>query len=354
MIRGIFLAVLVLVMLGLSVALYRQYNILPGGEAPPQEQAVLDSGRIMRSWTPPPGADNAATPSDSSTQDSSAQPDAPAAADSPDSAVPETATETPPAPETARQTAQAKPSPDSLLGRPELTPRAKTSTVPDPESDPRAAEEQSQAEQALEKGKDALTRGGTLPQRAVSEVERILEQERRVVEEQQLKQRDVTQPRPRVGALVKQLEDKALNVEPQAPPPPKAEPKPEPKSEVLATVTAKPTPGKKPAGNVLKSLELSSDGNAVFLHVTTEKPLERYATFQVKQPGRVVLDLQGHYAGSVPYKAVRPNALVKDLRTGLHSDKLRVVADLHDDVQAELQLQKRSDTELVLILRQVR
>jgi len=369
MIKKILFVILLAILAVLSLALYNQYSMLPDGTVADEQPAQQDKGVLERTWAPPQ-PEPEPQPEETKelatwTEDAGQQPvpeqparPAPAPPSRPEQKqAPQAAA--PPADADAPQQEQAQEPPaeesiDEQLGKGELT-----EALPDPpaEQDPVDDEDAaSKAEKALHRGKSWLQDQGREAEEAVEAGKKELEQEQEVMEEMHLSRKEETSPDAEVDRLVKKLEKRSLEQEDvpaqssEASRPPETT---EPARTAKAPEPAKPapSPARPKSRNQLTSLLLSSDGEAVMLRVTTSKAIEGRSSFKINAPRRFVLDLHGSFVRSVPRVNVLPNAMVEDLRTGLHPDKLRIVADLHDDVDAQITVEPQSPTELLVIMR---
>jgi len=112
-------------------------------------------------------------------------------------------------------------------------------------------------------------------------------------------------------------------------------------SEIITKVES-PTMGseERPAGNVslakekdyrallgLESQTSEGEFRAVFL---AEQPIKRYESFFIDSPPRLVIDLPGKWK-NIGYSELKLKGdVVKSIRVGEHTDKLRLVMNLRD------------------------
>lgn len=389
MFKKILFAVLLAILAVLSFALYNQYTMLPGRTVADLEDVQKDTGTLERTWAPPASPQPAPPSPESKVKDLALwqegkgeaplnQEQSPAEDDQP---APVPQEQQPPAPEQQpqppaqsqqpqppaqsqqsqqpqpSQPAAAPPQPDSeesidsKLGHSELTEGApepkKQETDPAPEATSPVDDSASKAEKALRRGKSWLEEQATDLEQDISAGKDELEQEQEVVNNMRLSPSEEQDPDAEVAKLERQLEQRGLGEE-QAPAP---DPQPQPE----ATQTATPEQSKPDAvaagHNQLESLQLSSDGEAVMLRISTAKPIAKYTDFQMHKPKRFVIDLNGHFTRNVQRVNVLPNAMVKDLRIGLHTRMLRIVADLHEDVNVEASVENLSPNELLVTMR---
>lgn len=395
MIKKILFIILLVILSVLSLALYNQYSMLPDRTVEEMDQAEQDAGALDKTWAPPKPSP-APEPQPPATQDLALWTEqggqeslqAPPAGQSPPATQPEPAQNTQseqqagpaklaakpqtqetmhtdqaqapgsqapeqfafPAEPAAQQEAAAGQQSEQQLSeksaqdspQPQDTPA--TLPVPGSSSDKEAA---SKAEKALMSGKSWFEQQGRDFEHIMEKGEEELQHEQEIVDKMRLTRKEETSPEAEVNKLVKKLEEKSLGLEnPQPPTPPQTAEAPQ---KPAAPAPAAPKASDR---NQLTSLQLSSDGEAVMLRVVTSKPVAGKSSFKMHKPKRFVLDLHGLFLRSVPRVDVLPNAMVKDLRTGLHPDKLRIVADLHDDIKTQIAVETLSPTELLVILRQ--
>lgn len=167
--------------------------------------------------------------------------------------------------------------------------------------------------------------------------------------------KDVAAPALKVAERVQQLERQALG-EPPAPPPapapaptqppPAAQPPAQPPVPVAEEVRAP-----QPRNNALKELSVQIVGRDAHLLFVTEKQLERYTYFVAKNPARVVIDLYGKFEKAKSVGKTPTNDLVGAIRTGIHADRMRIVADLEPNASPTVQVTQRSNTELLVELK---
>lgn len=382
MIRKILLLALIVIFVALSVTLYNQYEIIPNSNVEDLGTSQREAEKLTRAWTaderqalnvkipPAPKEEEqskdepqeqasqdqdepvteqpAAT--DASTEESATPPETAAAPDASPDASPDTKGDATPQAGPAKPDTQAKNEADTILGEPELTP-----PLPDQQDKPEAPATQASREdpEEMSKAEKALRRSGgwamDQTRRAdsmVNDVEQELDQEKDTGERMKLTRKDEIDPKSRVDELVTQIEKRSLKKveEADAPKPQKVAEAPEPAPE------PKPKKRKLPQNNV-SDITLTSDAQAVFITINTDKPIWQYTYFQMRNPRRFVLDLHGEYERPAAIKKVPPNAMVKDMRTGLHTTKLRVVADLLPEPTIVARVEKRSDKTLVIELR---
>ncbi len=351
MIKKILLLFLLLIFTALSVALFSQYEMLP--DSPPTETAAPNeqTAPAKRAWTPPASdfdrkpdqTANAPATAPSGTQDIAQDTDAGAV----ETDSPADSTDQPETPQPQGQTDDGSSVPvppgDALSPETASGETQEQSTAP-PDYTVRT-DERSKAEKAVAHSEQWFMSRTDDAGKAVSFVETELEREKKVENEMRLTRQDVASPNQKVNKLVRSIRKNALDDEEAqsvTPPPPPA--------ATAQTAAPSPAPPQPAAENTLVALRLTSDAQHVFIHVTTQKPVATYSAFQIKEPKRFVLDLMGSYHSSVPLEKVESNAYIKDLRTGLHPDKLRIVADLHPDTDPEATVEQRSPTELLVIL----
>jgi hypothetical protein len=163
--------------------------------------------------------------------------------------------------------------------------------------------------------------------------------------------KDVASPSFKVAERVQQIEQQALGEAPPTPPvsPPPAQ-APQPPVQP-ATPVAEETRAPQGRHNALKELSVQIVGRDAHLLFVTEKQLERYTYFVAKNPGRVVVDLYGKFEKAKAVGKTPSNNLVGAIRTGIHADRMRIVADLEPNATPVVQVTQRSPTELLVELK---
>lgn len=356
MIKKIVLLVLLVVFCALSVALYNQYRLLP--------RTVTDA-RDLASWAEQWSRADRAERSDAPMPDRAPLPPPEEAAprlqpripqqhlpDNASDAVadqgPDQTQETPPLVSGEKELEDPLLDPSSL-GHPELSfePRPTPEKTPHPIEDRPGLE--SRAEKALEKVEHWVEEKVERVEHIAGEVKRELETEKKIVEEMELSREDAALPQTRVDKLVRQIEERALGEvrpepairEPIVKPPHIYELEPEPKDD----------PKQPTSRNRVISIELVLEAKETILDIHTEAPVEQHKYFQISGPRRLVVDLYGSFRGSRPRLQVPANPFISDIRTGLHPDRLRIVADLLPDVTVTVTVEPRSPTRLVVVMR---
>ncbi len=175
-----------------------------------------------------------------------------------------------------------------------------------------------------------------------------VEQEKKIAGDMDLSRQEVTRPKSRVDELVRQIEQRSLGTpkpdtvrEPIVKPAKVYELDPEPKDEPKAAT----------AHNRVVSIELIIENKNILLDIRTESPVERHKYFQISNPRRLVIDLYGKFMRSRPKLTVPKNVMISDVRTGIHPDKLRIVADLLPDADISISVESRAPTQLMAIMR---
>ena len=103
-------------------------------------------------------------------------------------------------------------------------------------------------------------------------------------------------------------------------------------------------------GNALERVEVIGIDNGAVLRIVTSKPVESFKYFSLKSPNRVVVDLYGSWSrAAVPAPA--PNPWISKIRTGVHPDKMRIVADIGVETPGPVSARQNSLTEIVVTLR---
>lgn len=361
MIKKIVLLVLLVVFCALSVALYNQYRLLPRTVTDARDLALWAeqssradraerSGPSMPDRTPLPPAEDAAPRLQPRIPQPQPLPD-----NAPDAATdqsPDQAQETQPLASGEKDVEDPMLDPSSL-GHPELSPEHFFESRPAPEKTPHPIEDrpglESRAEKILEKTEHWVEDKVERVEELAREVKRELETEKKVVEEMELSREDAAVPETRVDKLVRQIEERALGEirpepairEPIVKPPHVYELEPEPKDD----------PKEPTLRNRVISIELVLEANETILDIRTEAPVEQHKYFQIAGPRRLVVDLYGSFRGSRPRLQVPANPFISDIRTGLHPDRLRIVADLHPDATVTVTVEPRSPTRLVVVMR---
>jgi len=163
--------------------------------------------------------------------------------------------------------------------------------------------------------------------------------------------KDITSPNYKVAERVLQLERQSLGQpQPSSPAPqqPAPLPEPTPTAQAPAITLAQEIQPPHARNNALKELSVQLVGQDLQLLVSTEKQLERFTYFVATTPGRVVVDLYGKFEKAKAVGKTPSNLLVKDIRTGLHNDRMRIVADLEPNVAATALVTQKSPTELTI------
>ncbi len=112
-----------------------------------------------------------------------------------------------------------------------------------------------------------------------------------------------------------------------------------------------PKPESLPKGiNTLITMHVVPQGDTVLVQVVSRGPIDSYKYFFLGSPSRLAVDLLGKYDRSVPERDVKDNMFIKDIRTGRHPDKLRIVADLKSTAKLRLTVDKPQSNVLVLQL----
>ncbi len=103
-------------------------------------------------------------------------------------------------------------------------------------------------------------------------------------------------------------------------------------------------------GNALERVEVIGIDNGAVLRIVTSKPVEKFKYFSLTSPNRVVVDLYGSWSrANIP--ALTSNAWISKIRTGVHPDKLRIVADVIVKTLGPVSAKQNSLTEIVVMLR---
>lgn len=373
MFKKILFLLLLAVLGALSLALYNQYSLLPGSKAPEVDATAENMEAIRRTWAPPQAKAPEPPPQpqpESSFQDlalwergkgelplkKQQEPQQQKASQQDPQQQQHVQQESQQQHEQQEpQKQQAAPSPqtDSADTQPSAPSSDEAGTSPQADQDSAQPDvmdekpqdhsaEASKAEKALRRGEGWLEGQARDAEGLAQGVERELQHEKQVVDEMHITKEQEASPEAQVDHLVQDIEKRSLG-EPQQP---KYKPE-EPKEPPMP----KPDPADAKGPNQLLALRLSSDGEAVMLRVSTTQPVEKYTAFQMRNPKRFVLDLHGTFKRNVRRVDVLPNAMVKDLRIGLHTRMLRIVADLHDDVAVETSMKNPEPNELQVVMR---
>ncbi|UZP67441.1 AMIN domain-containing protein [Desulfovibrio mangrovi] len=99
--------------------------------------------------------------------------------------------------------------------------------------------------------------------------------------------------------------------------------KPEPVKAAPVPVKSAPV---KPAVNALQSIVFTASGNTGVLEVVAAGAFD-YKVFSLKQPQRVVIDLNGNFE-KLAVPSVKSNALVTGVRLARHEKSVRIVMDI--------------------------
>lgn len=139
-------------------------------------------------------------------------------------------------------------------------------------------------------------------------------------------------------ATVEQVRPEPLQPAPVKPAPPVkkesvqsvAAPKVKESAKKPEPVKTAPAPAKsvpaKPAENALQSIVFTASGNTGVLEVVAAGAFD-YKVFSLKQPQRVVIDLNGNFEKLV-VPSVKSNALVTGVRLARHEKSVRIVMDI--------------------------
>ncbi len=358
MIKKIVLLLLLVVLCALSVALYNQYRQLP--------RHTLTDARDLAGWTDRMDRANRAAPAVSERSplpppEETAprqQPRMPLSESVPDATAEQTlepSQETspkapPPLPLVADRGANKDPMLDpTSLGHPELSLESRPAPAEAPHPVEARPELESKAEKILDRTEHWVEEKVEKVEDIVGKVKKELRTEEKIITDMEISREDAALPETRVDKLVRQIEEKALGEikpepairEPIVKPSHVYELEPEPKDD-----SKQPT-----LRNRVVSIELTLESNETILDIRTEAPIAQHKVFQIKDPRRLVVDLYGSFRGSRPRLEVPKNSLINDVRTGLHPDKLRIVADLHPEAAISVAEEPRSPTRLVVILK---
>lgn len=308
MIKKFVLLILVLVLIPLTYLLYRQIKAMQPTTEMPLVQAVekeLDPQKVMRQWTPP----------QQSIQGQVVRPGSDAAA-----------------PGGGNTVADARQEPQQTDAQPE----------PGASPDTRDASGQSKEEQAADSGssdtefekwrtayKQDSTDKGTDGQTA----------------RPQFTQKEMLAPQREITELMSAIKARAL------------------KNETSNTLsmpglqqnqqqqTRFPAPQPLPKGvNTLKGLHVVPLNNEVVVQVVCLGAIGSYKSFFVGSPSRLAVDLLGKFNRAAPELHLVDNLFIKDIRTGRHPDKLRVVADLKSSAKLRLSVETPQSNVLLLHL----
>lgn len=213
------------------------------------------------------------------------------------------------------------------------------------------AAQQTQAHRAEDQaaaGKDAAKPSSELDSKDVmrnwtpSEV--AVDEQRSADAESGLNLRDLMDPTARINDLARDAEDRALkDVAPEY--------------DVTRRNVAEP-PGPEDAyprersthDNDLHTLSCELTDKGLLLRVATVEPLGKVTHFFLKSPRRLVIDMYGDYGEFPTHDLVPENNLVKDLRTGRHPDRMRVVADMKGETPVTVSIEKKTPTELWVLV----
>jgi hypothetical protein len=131
---------------------------------------------------------------------------------------------------------------------------------------------------------------------------------------------------------------------------------PKVQTPTLAPRPAQSTPPSAPRtaftgpGNALERVEVIGIDNGAVLRIVAAKPVEKFKYFTLKSPNRVVVDLYGSWSrANIPPLA--SNTWISKIRTGVHPDKLRIVADVIVETPGPVSAKQNSLTEIVVMLR---
>ncbi len=102
--------------------------------------------------------------------------------------------------------------------------------------------------------------------------------------------------------------------------------------------------------NQLRNIKFrfAPDGKGVRLEVSTSSSLEHFKFFNLDNPPRVVLDLLGSFKEHASTMNVPSNQLISGIRIGKHDEKLRIVADIKGKPPKSVDVERVSETELVV------
>lgn len=80
--------------------------------------------------------------------------------------------------------------------------------------------------------------------------------------------------------------------------------------------------------NTAKSVTVTHSNKSVRLVITTKAPVKEFSSFSLASPDRFIVDIPGQWTYRGDTKVTVKNGILKNVRTGEHPDKLRVVLDL--------------------------
>ncbi|WP_027183762.1 AMIN domain-containing protein [Desulfovibrio inopinatus] len=185
--------------------------------------------------------------------------------------------------------------------------------------------------------------------------------------------RDVVSPRTRINRIVENLEWEALKDVNSLPadrvwrpkrPDATAKPTATPTRTAAATPTpfvpkstpTKPTPTTPTVSgkNAIRTIRVEVTKDGAVLQGTTAMPIDRVTMFTVSAPPRLVLDLHGVFANYKQTVNVPQNSIFKNVRTGLHKTKMRIVADLVSDKAAVVPLTRQTRANEFAVTMQLR
>jgi hypothetical protein len=132
--------------------------------------------------------------------------------------------------------------------------------------------------------------------------------------------------------------------EPAKPEAPKAEPaKTQPPADAKAAT--------KGGMNAVKQINVTSGPEGVVITIVTQMPVDKFAHFAMGSPSRLIVDIPGHWRLFPSRAQVAHNNRVKDVRVGLHPDKLRIVADCLGGAPSGAKVVKSSENTLTVTFR---
>ena len=145
---------------------------------------------------------------------------------------------------------------------------------------------------------------------------------------------------------------------PPAPPEPKVQAVKTPPAKAAEPEKAQPakTSEQAPAAassglNAIKQISVAASGEGVVITIMTSRPIEKYVHFSLGSPSRLIVDLSGKWRMFTGSASVTQNAVVKDVRVGMHPDKLRIVADCLGKAPSNVKIVRTSEHTLTIQLR---
>jgi type IV pilus assembly protein PilQ len=156
---------------------------------------------------------------------------------------------------------------------------------------------------------------------------------------------DIEKVKP--APVVKEVIKEEVAIKPKEPEPPSTEPKPEEKP-VVQPQPAPPAPTMMNEAKAIVNIFLEQAADFVLFHILGDGKLGNYNSFKLDSPSRLVLDIWGVDLKNIKRSIKIKNPMIKEVRVGLHPEKLRLVFDSLSPKLPPYQIHRMDDRCLVL------